>query len=87
MQEAYIQGVSTWRVDNLVRALGMEGTSKSQVSRMCQELDEEVEGFRTRELEGPYPYLWLDATLCQGSAAGTSGEPSSGHSHWGESQR
>ena len=63
MQEAYIQGVSTRRVDNLVRALGMEGISKSQVSRMCQELDEEVEGFRTRELEGPYPYLWLDATF------------------------
>ena len=63
VQEAYIQGVSTRRVDNLVRALGMEGISKSQVSRMCQELDEEVEGFRTRELEGPYPYLWLDATF------------------------
>ena len=63
MQEAYIQGVSTRRADNLVRALVMEGISKSQVSRMCQELDEEVEGFRTRELEGPYPYLWLDATF------------------------
>ena len=63
MQEAYIQGVSTRRVDDLVRALGMEGISKSQVSRMCQELDEEVEGFRTRGLEGPYPYLWLDATF------------------------
>jgi|TARA_Y100000310_G_C20592804_1_gene768959 transposase-like protein len=63
VQEAYIQGVSTRRVDDLVRALGMEGISKSQVSRMCQDLDEEVEGFRARELEGPYPYLWLDATF------------------------
>jgi|TARA_B100000315_G_scaffold255355_1_gene298516 transposase-like protein len=63
VQEAYVQGVSTRRVDDLVRALGMEGISKNQVSRMCQELDEEVEGFRTRGLEGPYPYLWLDATF------------------------
>ena len=54
VQEAYVQGVSTRRVDDLVRALGMEGISKNQVSRMCQELDEEVEGFRTRGLEGPY---------------------------------
>ena len=55
VQEVYVQGVSTRRVDYLVRALGMEGISKNQVSRMCQELDEEVEGFRTRGLEGPYP--------------------------------
>lgn len=63
VQEAYIQGVSTRRVDELVKALGMEGISKSQVSRLCQELDEEVERFRTRSLEGPYPYVWLDATF------------------------
>ena len=63
IQEAYIQGVSTRRVDELVKALGMEGISKSQVSRLCQELDEEVERFRTRSLEGPYPYVWLDATF------------------------
>lgn len=63
VQEAYVQGVSTRRVDDLVRALGMEGISKSQVSRLCQELDAEVERFRTRRLEGPYPYVWLDATF------------------------
>lgn len=63
VQEAYVQGVSTRRVDDLVRALGIEGISKSQVSRLCQELDVEVERFRTRRLEGPYPYVWLDATF------------------------
>jgi transposase-like protein len=62
VQEAYVQGVSTRRVDELVRSLGMAGISKSQVSRLCQELDEEVERFRNRRLEGPYPYVWLDAT-------------------------
>ena len=62
VQEAYIQGVSTRRVDELVKALGMEGISKSQVSRLCQTLDQEVERFRTRALLGHYPYLWLDAT-------------------------
>jgi len=63
VREAYVQGVSTRRVDDLVRALGLEGISKSQVSRLCAELDGEVERFRTRRLEGPYPYLWLDATF------------------------
>jgi transposase-like protein len=63
IQEAYIQGVSTRRVDALVKALGMEGISKSQVSRLCQSLDQEVERFRTRALLGHYPYLWLDATF------------------------
>ena len=63
VQEAYLQGVSTRRVDDLVQALGITGISKSQVSRLCQELDAEVERFRTRRLEGPYPYLWLDATF------------------------
>ena len=62
VQEAYVQGVSTRRVDELVQALGLSGISKSQVSRICQELDAEVERFRSRRLEGPYPYLWLDAT-------------------------
>lgn len=62
VQEAYIQGVSTRRVDALVKALGMEGISKSQVSRLCQTLDQEVERFRRRALLGHYPYLWLDAT-------------------------
>jgi transposase-like protein len=63
VQEAYVQGVSTRRVDELVQALGMTGISKSQVSRLCQTLDAEVERFRTRKLDGPYPYIWLDATF------------------------
>lgn len=63
VQEAYVQGVSTRRVDALVQALGMSGISKSQVSRLCAELDSEVERFRTRRLDGPYPYVWLDATF------------------------
>ena len=63
VQEAYVQGVSTRRVDDLVQALGMNGISKSQVSRICKELDTEVELFRNRRLEGRYPYVWLDATF------------------------
>ena len=63
VQEAYVGGVSTRRVDDLVRALGIEGISRSQVSRMCSALDAEVEAFRRRPLTGEaYPYLWLDAT-------------------------
>jgi transposase-like protein len=62
VQEAYIHGVSTRKVDDLVKALGMAGISKSQVSRLCEKLDEEVERFRGRPLGGPYPYVWLDAT-------------------------
>jgi putative transposase len=62
VQEAYVHGVSTRKVDELVKALGMAGISKSQVSRLCEELDEEVERFRGRPLEGAYPYVWLDAT-------------------------
>jgi putative transposase len=63
VREAYVQGVSTRKVDDLVRALGLDGISKSQVSRLCATLDEEVERFRTRRLEGEHPYLWLDATF------------------------
>src|ERR671932_1585432 len=63
VQEAYVQGISTRRVDDLVQALGMTGISRSQVSRMCAELDKEVESFRTRKLTGPYPYVWLDGTF------------------------
>jgi len=62
VQEAYVLGVSTRKVDKLVRTLGMDGISKSEVSRICQELDEEVNRWRNRLLEGTYPYLWLDAT-------------------------
>ncbi len=63
VQEAYVQGVSTRRVDELVQALGMQGISKSQVSRLCETLDAEVTRFRNRRLEGLYPYVWLDATF------------------------
>jgi putative transposase len=70
VQEAYVQGVSTRRVDDLVQALGMQGISKSQVSRLCAALDAEVERFRTRRLEGPYPYVWLDATFVKVREAG-----------------
>jgi transposase-like protein len=59
---SYLLGVSTRRVDKLVQTLGLEGISKSQVSRMAKVLDAEVEAFRTRPLDvGPYVYLWLDA--------------------------
>ena len=61
VQEAYVKGVSTRKVDELLQALGLTGVDKSKVSRMCQELDELVEAFRNRSLEGEYPYLWLDA--------------------------
>ncbi len=62
IQEAYIQGVSTRSVDELVRAMGMTGISKSQVSRLCGEIDGKVAAFLERPLEGEWPYLWLDAT-------------------------
>lgn len=62
VQEAYVHGVSTRKVDGLVKALGMRCISKSRVSELCEELDEEVGRFRNRPLEGPYPYVWLDAT-------------------------
>ena len=62
IQEAYIQGVSTRSIDELVRAMGMTGISKSQVSRLCGEIDGKVAAFLDRPLEGEWPYLWLDAT-------------------------
>jgi len=61
VQTAYVKGVSTRKVDDLLKALGLTGIDKSKVSRICTELDELVEGFRNRALEGSYPYLWLDA--------------------------
>lgn len=62
VQQAYVEGVSTRRVDDLVKALGCEGISKSQVSRICAELDAVVDAFLSRPLDGgPYRYLWLDA--------------------------
>ena len=62
IQEAYIQGISTRSVDDLVKAMGMSGISKSQVSRLCADIDERVKAFLDRPLEGDWPYLWLDAT-------------------------
>jgi transposase-like protein len=62
IQEAYIHGVSTRSVDDLVKALGMSGISKSQVSRLCAEIDERVTAFLERPIEGDWPYLWIDAT-------------------------
>ena len=61
IQEAYIQGVSTRSVDELVKAMGMTGISKSQVSRLCEEIDGKVKAFLERPIEGDWPYLWLDA--------------------------
>lgn len=62
IQECYINGVSTRSVDAVVQAMGMSGVSKSQVSRLCEEIDERVKTFLGRPLEGDWPYLWLDAT-------------------------
>jgi transposase-like protein len=62
VQEAYVQGVSTRSVDDLVQAMGMSGISKSQVSRLCGEIDEKVKAFLHRPIEGDWPYLWIDAT-------------------------
>ncbi len=62
IQEAYIQGVSTRSVDDLVKAMGATGVSKSQVSRLCEEIDARVKAFLDRPLEGDWPYVWLDAT-------------------------
>jgi putative transposase len=62
IQEAYVQGISTRSVDDLVKAMGMTGISKSQVSRLCEEIDERVNVFLDRPLEGDWPYLWIDAT-------------------------
>ena len=62
VQEAYIQGISTRSVDDLVQAMGMSGISKSQVSRLCEEIDVRVKAFLDRPIEGDWPYLWIDAT-------------------------
>ncbi len=71
IQEAYIQGVSTRSVDELVKAMGMTGISKSQVSRLCGEIDERVNALSdSRPLEGEWPYLWIDATYVKVRQAG-----------------
>lgn len=61
VMEAYVNGVSTRKVDRLVEQMGMQAMSKDRVSRLCRQLDEHVAEFRERPLEGAYPYLWLDA--------------------------
>ena len=70
IQEAYIQGISTRSVDDLVKAMGMSGISKSQVSRLCEEIDERVQAFLTRPIEGDWPYVWVDATYVKVRQAG-----------------
>ena len=70
IQEAYVQGVSTRSVDELVKAMGMQGISKSQVSRLCAEIDERVGAFLERPIEGDWPYLWIDATYIKCREAG-----------------
>ena len=70
VQEAYIQGISTRSVDDLVKAMGMSGISKSQVSRLCEEIDVRVKAFLDRPIEGDWPYVWIDATYLKVRQAG-----------------
>lgn len=70
IQEAYVEGISTRSVDDLVKAMGGTGISKSQVSRLCQEIDERVHAFLDRPLEGDWPFVWLDATYVKSREAG-----------------
>lgn len=70
IQEAYIQGISTRSVDDLVQAMGGTGISRSQVSRLCEEIDERVHAFLDRPIEGDWPYLWIDATYVKVRQAG-----------------
>lgn len=70
IQEAYVQGISTRSVDALAQAMGMTGISKSQVSRLCAEIDERVNAFLSRPIEGDWPYLWIDATYVKTRQSG-----------------
>ena len=70
IQEAYVQGISTRSVDDLVKAMGMSGISKSQVSRLCEEIDGKVKAFLERPIEGDWPYLWIDATYVKSRRGG-----------------
>jgi len=70
IQEAYVQGVSTRSVDDLVKAMGASGVSRSQVSRLCEEIDGKVKAFLDRPIEGDWPYLWIDATYVKQRDAG-----------------
>jgi len=68
--EAYVHGVSTRSVDDLVKAMGGTGISKSQVSRLCEDIDERVQAFLSRPIEGSWPYLWIDATYLKSRKGG-----------------
>jgi putative transposase len=70
IQEAYVHGISTRSVDDLVKAMGASGISKSQVSRLCEAIDERVNAFLARPIEGEWPYLWIDATYLKTREAG-----------------
>ena len=70
IQEAYIHGVSTRSVDDLVKAMGMTGISKSQVSRLCEDIDGRVKEFLSRPIEGHWPYVWIDATYVKNREGG-----------------
>jgi putative transposase len=70
IQEAYVHGISTRSVDDLVKAMGGTGVSKSQVSRLCAEIDERVNAFLGRPIEGSWPYLWIDATYLKSRQGG-----------------
>jgi len=74
--QCYVEGVSTRRVDDIARQLGVDGISKSQVSRVCAELDELVAAWRDRPLDaGPYPFVWLDALAMRSARAGGCATP------------
>ncbi|MBP1179881.1 transposase-like protein [Methylobacterium sp. PvR107] len=75
IQEADIQGIPTRSVDDLVQAMGGTGVSKSQVSRLCQEIDERVGAFLDRAIEGAWPYLWIDAAYVTVSQVGRIQDP------------
>ena len=73
IQEAYVKGISTRKVDDLVRALGMDGISRSEVSRICKELDREVDAFLNQPIEGEHRYVWLDVGWWHGARDGRAG--------------
>jgi putative transposase len=78
IQEAYVQGVSTRSVDELVRAMGMTAISKSQVSRPCGEIDGKIAAFLDRPLEGEWPYIWLDAKAAPSPTSPPAPPPTTG---------
>jgi transposase-like protein len=87
VQEAFINGVSTRKVERLQKALGIEGMSASQVSEITRGLDEQVEAFRSRTLETEYPVLWVDGPVPEDSGGRSSGELRGDGRHWHYSRR